>query len=102
MLRQSGAVRGFALARRGMNFQQIGPIEGESPEICAALLAHTLSKMNGARVIADVLTTNPWAKAIAESHGLKHQRPFLRMAFGQNSSPGQREKILAICCPELG
>ena len=102
ILRQSGAVRGFVLARRGMNFQQIGPIEGETPEICAALLAHALSKMNGARVIADVLTANPWSRAIAEAHGLKHQRPFLRMAYGANSMPGRREKILAICCPELG
>ena len=100
--RRGGAIAGFALARRGAHFDQIGPVSGDSPDISAALLARVLSNLNGRNVVVDVVTANAWAGPIAAEHGLKHQRPFLRMASGANSSPGTPEKMFAICCPELG
>jgi GNAT superfamily N-acetyltransferase len=102
LARRSGKIVGYALARRGSNFDQIGPISGESPEISAALLARLLSQMNGRKVVVDLVTSNSWARATGAAHGLQHQRPFLRMAAGANSSPGTPGKMLAICCPELG
>ena len=100
--RHAGKIYGYALARRGANFHQIGPVISNSPALCATLLAHELTALKGERVIADIVTANAWAKPIAEAYSLQHQRPFLRMAFGPNSSPGEREMMLAICCPELG
>jgi GNAT superfamily N-acetyltransferase len=95
-------ITGYALARRGMTFQQIGPVVGDSPEICEALLIQSLTQLAGKQVIVDVVTANAWAAPLAAKFGLKHQRPFLRMANGANSSPGNRRDIFAICCPELG
>jgi ribosomal protein S18 acetylase RimI-like enzyme len=95
-------VVGYALARRGSNFQQIGPIIADDPRIGAKMLCQMLSRLHGQKVIIDFVTSNTFAVPIAQQFGLKTQRPLLRMAYGPNSSPGQREKILAICCPELG
>jgi GNAT superfamily N-acetyltransferase len=102
LARMNGKVSGYVLVRPGANYQQIGPVIGDSPIVCSTLLTFALTKLQGQRVILDIVSANAWAKPIAEAHGLNHQRPFLRMAFGANSSPGQREKVLAICCPELG
>jgi GNAT superfamily N-acetyltransferase len=100
--RRNGRISGFALARRGSKFQQIGPVCGESSELCAALLGYELELLSGQNVIVDFITSNSNAGTVAQSLGLKQQRPLLRMAYGPNSSAGQPDKILAICCPELG
>jgi len=97
-----GALAGYALARRGTNFHQIGPVIGDTREVREALLIELCNRLQGHAVIVDGVTENADTKPILERLGLKHQRPFLRMAFGKNSSPGVREKTLAICCPELG
>jgi GNAT superfamily N-acetyltransferase len=93
---------GYALARRGGNFQQIGPIVADSPAVAEALLRHMLAKLQGQQVIIDIVTANAWAAPLAAKYGLKQQRPFLRMACGPNTSPGKHSDIFAICCPELG
>ncbi len=99
--RQNGAVKAYGLARRGTNFQQIGPVVGDQ-RLSANVLSMMLTELEDERVVVDAVTSNPWAKQAVEACGLKHQRPFLRMAFGANSSPGKPESMLAICCPELG
>ena len=99
--RQGGAVKAFGLSRRGTNFQQIGPVVGDS-QLSAKVLAMILSELEDEQVVVDAVTSNPWARQAVEACGLKHQRPFLRMAFGKNSAPGKPESMLAICCPELG
>jgi GNAT superfamily N-acetyltransferase len=100
--RHAGKIAGYALARKGSNFQQIGPVIGDSPAISGALLRQSLTLLQGQAVIVDIVSANPWTVALAEQLGLKQQRPFLRMACGKNSSPGQSRFQLAICCPELG
>ncbi|HLX64918.1 MAG TPA: GNAT family N-acetyltransferase [Planctomycetota bacterium] len=100
--RINGALAGYALARRGARFQQIGPVIGRSPEICEALLRESLARFPSANVVVDLAAQNSWTKQIAERCGLKCQRPLIRMARGPNASPGQMEHVLAICCPELG
>jgi len=100
--RKNGRIAGYALARRGSKFQQIGPVCGEREELCSGLLSNVLDRLAGQAVIVDFVTSNAFAKGAAQTLGLKTQRPLLRMAFGPNTSPGQPGKILAICCPELG
>jgi len=95
-------VLGYALARRGMKFHQIGPVAGVSEAVNEALLMVLLERLSGQKVVVDFVTANAWAAPIAKRCGLTHQRPFIRMALGKNTSPGKRETLLAICCPELG
>lgn len=100
--RVDGALAGFAMARRGARFSQIGPVIGTTPEICGALLCESLRRQIGANVIVDVMAKNAWALQLAERFGLRRQRSLIRMFRGPNLSPGRPESILAICCPELG
>jgi ribosomal protein S18 acetylase RimI-like enzyme len=100
--RKNGRIAGYALARRGSKFQQVGPVCAEREELCLALLSNVLDRLAGQPVIVDFVTSNAFAKPTGQMLGLKAQRPLLRMAFGPNTSPGQPSKVLAICCPELG
>ena len=100
--REGSRITGYGLARRGSSFHQIGPLIGDSPGLCEALLMHLLEQLQGERVIVDLVTEHPWSVPLAKRCNLRHQRPFIRMALGPNSSPGQLQKVLAICCPEVG
>ncbi|MCW8133514.1 MAG: GNAT family N-acetyltransferase [Planctomycetota bacterium] len=100
--REGANVRGYVLARRGANFHQIGPVIGDDPGVCEALAMYALERLAGQRVVMDLVTANDWAVPMATRCGLRHQRPFIRMALGKNSRPGSRGKVMAICCPELG
>lgn len=100
--REGQNVRGYVLVRRGANFHQIGPVIGDDPGLCEALAMYALERLAGERVIVDLVTSNEWMVPMATRCGLRHQRPFIRMALGKNSKPGSRGKVMAICCPELG
>jgi GNAT superfamily N-acetyltransferase len=102
LARKGEHLAGYALSRPGSHFHQIGPVVADSPAISEALLVELLRKLDGRAVITDLLTSNPATTPVGQRCGLISQRPFLRMALGPNKSPGQPEKILAICCPELG
>jgi ribosomal protein S18 acetylase RimI-like enzyme len=93
---------GYSLARRGTHFQHIGPVIGDTPEVCETLLQYALSQIAGQKIIIDVVTENVWAAELLSRSGLKLQRPLIRMYLGPNCSPGQRDKIFAGFCPELG
>jgi len=97
-----GELVGYALARRGSSFEQLGPLVGDNTAICEALLMEQLARLAGKRVIVDLVSAHAWTKPLAERCGLRHQRPFIRMALGPNTSPGKKEQVAAICCPELG
>jgi len=99
---QGDAVTGYCLARMGINFDQIGPVIGETAEICEALFTRAAEALGPKKIILDIVSAQSWTVELAKKAGLAHQRPFLRMAFGKNSSPGMRDKTFAICCPELG
>ena len=100
--RIGGIITGYSLARDGARFQQIGPIVGNTPELCEALLREALAHLDEKNVLIDVVAKNAWAAPLLERCGLVHQRPFTRMFRGPNAAPGQPGKMLAICCPELG
>ncbi|MBE7462668.1 MAG: GNAT family N-acetyltransferase [Planctomycetes bacterium] len=97
-----GRLAGYALARRGSRFQQIGPIVAASPVVAEGLLQALLHRLSGQPVIVDFVTSNAWTAELLARSGLAQQRPFIRMAKGPNRSPGNPAPILAIACPELG
>jgi predicted N-acetyltransferase YhbS len=100
--RVDGEIAGYSLARRGTHFQHIGPIIGNSPQICEALFQQSLSALSGKKIIVDVVIENAWSADLLAKTNLKPQRPLIRMYLGPNNSPGQREKVFAAFCPELG
>jgi len=97
-----GGLMGYALARRGGSYEQIGPLVGDNAAICEALLLEQLARLAGKRVSVDLITEQAWIKPLAERCGLRHQRPFLRMAQGPHSAPGKQVKAAAIGGSELG
>lgn len=100
--RHDARIVGYALARRGSIFHQLGPVLGDDPGLCEALLMYLLERLRGERVLLDLVTANAWATPLAKRCALHHQRALIRMVLGPNSSPGEPQKVLAICGPELG
>ena len=98
----SQRMTGYVLARRGSQFQQIGPLIADTPEIANILFRHVLEQLHGQALIVDVISENLWATKIVRRCGLRPQRPLIRMTLGANTCPGKPENILAICGPELG
>jgi GNAT superfamily N-acetyltransferase len=102
---QNEAIVGYCLARRGLNFDQLGPVIGDTPAICESLFRaalERLAQLGSKKLIVDALTIFTWTTELLQRAGFVHQRPFLRMAYGPNTTPGQPEKTFAICGPELG
>ena len=93
---------GYALARRGERFQQIGPVVGKSLEISESLLGVAVGQLANENIVIDILAENIGTRKIMKSCGFRFQRELIRMFRGKNASPGLTENILAICCPELG
>ena len=93
---------GYALARRGTNYHQAGPIVCEGPEAGQALLTRMFQLLAGQAVIIDILSENTWVREWVANAGLLMQRPLTRMYQGPNTAPGRRERIVAIAGPEVG
>lgn len=103
-----GRIEGFVVARRGAHADQIGPCTASAPEDTRLLLEAsigtmgTMGAMAGKKVLMDVVTENPWARALVESLGFTEQRPFTRMTLGPNRFPGDFSGTLSVAGPELG
>ena len=93
---------GYALARRGTNYNQAGPIVCDEPEAGRALLARVLDLLAGQPMILDIFSENARVSELAAEAGLTLQRPLMRMYQGPNTAPGQRHKVIAIAGPEVG
>ena len=101
-VREGQRLAGFALARRGANYSQAGPIVCDGQEAGRALLERTLQLFAGQPLILDIFSENTWVRDFVAAAGLSLQRPLVRMYWGPNSAPGQRQKVVAIAGPEVG
>src|SRR5258708_2374459 len=70
----AGKMAGYALARRGANFVQVGPLLADTPEFGAMILDGMFKQLAGEKVIVDVSARNQWALGIVRLCGLKLQR----------------------------
>lgn len=97
---QGGDCRGFALARNGRTWTQIGPVVAENTEIARALISQSAG--NGRNLLIDVpadqIETLAWLKA----GGFDYQRPYTRMIRGATEPLDQPAAIFALAGPELG
>jgi GNAT superfamily N-acetyltransferase len=97
---QGDTIEGFVTIRPGANAVQIGPCTA-SINSGPALLSDALHRCAGKAVFIDIPTNNVPAVKIAESSGLKIQRPFIRMCRGERIKDNV-EAIWASSGPEKG
>jgi hypothetical protein len=102
MLEENGKISGFALARQGRNYHQIGPVFASRFEDARALISRALASLNGQPVVVDIpagkVELIKWLKAT----GFDIQRSFVRMYLETNPIPGKPENQFLICGPEFG
>jgi len=91
----------YVVMRRGHRAMQIGPLIATSDEAARVLLATAIAEANGS-VFLDLL--EPWNSlaALLETCGFTRQRPFVRMACGRPSSPGDPRRLAIAAGPEFG
>ena len=96
-------MEGYCFGRHGFNFDQIGPVHSKSELVSQRLVSACLAVVKpGTPVIVDPLLHSPtWQDWLRES-GFVHQRPFTRMALGENRHPGSPEEMWTIFGPEFG
>jgi len=99
----SAGLAGYCFGRRGFNFDQIGPVHSQSELVSQRLVTACLSSVqSGTRVIVDPLLHSPsWLEWLQRA-GFVHQRPFTRMALGENRYPGIPEEMWTMFGPEFG
>ena len=97
------AITGYCFGRHGFNFDQIGPVHSPRELVSQRLVAACLSAVKlGTRVIVDPLLHSPtWLDWLRQA-GFVHQRPFTRMALGENRHPGIPGEMWTMFGPEFG
>lgn len=93
---------GFALGRPGENAYQVGPLVATSPEIARSLLQAALVATAGTPVIVDIPVANPHITRMLEEFGFERKRRLNRMYRGENTYPGQPEKVFCLAGFEFG
>lgn len=93
---------GFALGRPGQNAYQVGPLVAKSPEIARSLLQAALVATAGTPVIVDIPVANPHITRMLEDFGFERKRRLNRMYRGENTYPGQPEKVFCLAGFEFG
>ncbi len=97
---REGQIEGYATVRQGANAIQIGPCVATS-SAGPALLADALNRCAGRSVFMDVPRDNTGAARIAEAGGLRVQRHFTRMRWGDRIND-HVDAIWASSGPEKG
>jgi GNAT superfamily N-acetyltransferase len=100
-IRGAVAVRGYALGRRGLRADHLGPWMARDAEIAEQLLDAFLARSSSTRIFTDVIVDHPFARRIVESRGFQFSRPLVRMSRGPAPRANDRE-LLAVVGPEFG
>ena len=100
--RGPGGVAGYLIAREGANAVQLGPWLAQDAATAETLLRAFFARVPGARVFVDVLEPNAGARALIAGCGFTVQRPFARMYFGKNVSPGDPGRVFGTSGAEKG
>lgn len=100
--REKGDVAGYLIAREGANAVQLGPWLANDGATAELLLRAFFARVPGRRVFVDVLEPNAAARGLIERAGFTVQRPFARMYFGENVSPGDPLRVFGTSGAEKG
>jgi hypothetical protein len=93
--------RGFLLGRDGRIATHLGPIVAADEAAASALVAHALERLKG-EVIVDALERHAGFASSLAAQGFERERPYTRMALGQDELFGDPSRTFAIAGPELG
>jgi GNAT superfamily N-acetyltransferase len=99
---KDGFLLGYALGRRGLFADHLGPWVATDCEVAQQLLQSFLQHSPRENVIVDYLPSNGAALDMLKAAGFAYSRPLTRMVRGQNLHPGKPESICAILGPEFG
>lgn len=100
---QNGDLAGYALAREGRTWTQIGPVVADSEAIARALIAAAVQAGTGSRdILIDAMTAHPGLLDWLKAAGFTFQRPYIRMIRGSTERPDRPAAIYAPAGPELG
>jgi GNAT superfamily N-acetyltransferase len=102
VVEKQGEIMGYCFGRPGYNFNHLGPVIADDPEIAMHLLSAALQKGDGKPTVLDILDHTPEWTRFVSSLGFVVLRPLMRMYRGSNSSPGMPEKQFSILGPEFG
>jgi len=95
------SLRGFLLGRDGRTATQFGPIVAEDEATAVALSSWAADRV-ASPVIVDALQRHALVSQWLEANGFEKERPYTRMALGQDELFGDPGLMTAIAGPELG
>jgi ribosomal protein S18 acetylase RimI-like enzyme len=98
---RGGKLCGFLLGRDGRVATQLGPIVAEDEDAAASLAGWAAARV-ASPLIVDALERHAGLARCLEKRGFQRERPFTRMALGQDRLFGDPQRTAAIAGPELG
>jgi GNAT superfamily N-acetyltransferase len=99
---QGPGLAGYALGRRGVLADHLGPWVARDQDAAARLLDGFLARSQRGRVFVDRVVTCPWSLPLLEAHGFRFARPLTRMFRGSNAFPGRPDQQGGVLGPEFG
>lgn len=95
-------LHGYALGRRGLFADHLGPWMATDSSSAKTLLERFLARSFRETIVVDCLKSNNSAAELLKSYGFTYSRPLTRMYRGPNDYPGRPEFLCAILGPEFG
>ncbi len=99
---EPGVVAGCGMIREGTRALYLGPVVACSAHAALPIIAALLRNCDGDAIFWDIPDRQHAAATWAEENGFNPQRSLTRMFLGENTTPGDPEKVFAIAGPEIG
>lgn len=94
---------GYALARDGRTYTQIGPVIAEDSATAMALVAAAANAGDGPdNILIDAMEYQTDMVGWLKDGGFEFQRPYIRMLHGSDQPLDIKEKVFSPAGPELG
>lgn len=100
---RDGVLTGYALARDGRTWTQIGPVIATGTGTAKALIAAAAQAGTGAdALLMDVMDYHTELLTWLKAGGFEYQRPYIRMIHGSDQPLDQKTMVFCPAGPELG
>jgi GNAT superfamily N-acetyltransferase len=100
--RNNDVLQGYALVRRGLFADHLGPWMAKNSSSAQHLIELFLARSRRETLVVDCLKENSVAVSLLKSCGFTCSRWLTRMYRGTNTYPGRPEVLCAILGPEFG
>ena len=100
---KDGSLTGFALARDGRTWTQIGPVIAADEDTAKALMAAAANAGTGPdALLIDAMEYHTGYVDWLKAGGFEFQRPYIRMLHGTDQPMDRKEMVFSPAGPELG